>query len=99
MSPQNSPTPRLLDSLTRHIRTDALGVDELAIFDGPAHHVRTLCIAVLVKTKLAGDPLKILRLAYGLHNGGTVLFANSLDGVEGDKARLVGVHRPTDGFG
>src|SRR5947208_10969776 len=86
-------------SLTLHGRTDALGVDELAIFDRPAHHVRTVRITILVKTKLAGHPLKILCLAYGLQDGGTVLFASPLDGIEGDNARLVSVHRPADGFG
>src|SRR5712692_7895870 len=96
-------TPRLPDSglsdlLALHVGTDSLGIDELAIFDVPAHHVSPVRIAVFVKAKLASDPLKILRLTHGLQNSSAVLFASPLDGVERDKARLVGVHGPPNGL-
>src|SRR5574341_1243352 len=67
---------------TLHVGTDRLGIDELASFDVPAHHVRAVRIAVGVKAELAGDPLKILRLTHSLQDSRAVLFASPFDGVE-----------------
>src|SRR5713101_10107498 len=74
--------PHALPSLLAlHGCANTLGVDEFTVFDGPAYHVRTVRVAVLVKAKFASNALKILCLAYCLQDGRTVLLAGALDGI------------------
>src|SRR5215471_15987500 len=90
------PPQALPSSFTLHGRADTLRVDEFTVFDGPAYHVRTVRIAVLVKAKFASHALKIAGLAHCLHDGRTVFLASALDGIQRDNGRLVGIHRPTN---
>src|SRR5215467_1391167 len=89
--------PHALPSLlTLHGRADAFRVDEFPVFDGPAYHVRTVRVAVLVKAKFASHALKIAGLAHRLHNGRAVFLASALDGIQRDNGRLVSIHRPAN---
>src|SRR5689334_12842015 len=64
--------------LALHGGVDTLGVDEFTVFDRPAYHVRTVRVAVLVKTEFTSHALKISGLAYCLQDGRTVLLASAL---------------------
>src|SRR5215471_8777930 len=75
------PPPALSSLLALHGRADTLRVNEFAVFDGPAYHVRTVRVTVLVKAKFASHALKISGLAYCFHDGRTVLLASTLDGI------------------
>src|SRR5262245_15420895 len=90
------PPPAPLSLLTLHGRADTLRVDEFAVFDFPAYHVRAVRIAIFVKTKFASHALKIFGLAHCLHDGRTVLLAGALDSIERDQGRLVGIHGPAN---
>src|SRR5262245_2732293 len=75
------PLHALPSSLALHSRADALRVDEFTVFDGPADHVCTVRVAVLVKAKFASHTLKIFGLAYRLQDSRPVLLASALDGI------------------
>src|SRR4029450_1543979 len=80
--------PHALPSLLAlHGCADTLRVDEFTVFDSPAYHVRTVRVAILVKTKFASHALKIFGLAYRLQDGCTVLLASALDGISRHHAR------------
>src|SRR5262245_56902797 len=79
--PACRPLHALPSSLALHGGADTLGVDEFTIFDGPAYHVGTVCVTVLVKAKFASHTLKISGLAYCLQDGRTVLLASTFDGI------------------
>src|SRR5215475_6059815 len=67
------PLHALPSSLALHGGADTLGVDEFAIFDRPADHVRTVRVAIFVKAKFASHTFKIFSLAHCLQDGHTVL--------------------------
>src|SRR5215813_6110004 len=75
------PLHALPSSFTLHGCADTFRVDEFAVFDRPAYHVRTVRVTILVKTKFASNTLKIFGLAYRLQDGCTVLLASALDGI------------------
>src|SRR5260370_38621944 len=75
------PPHALPSSLALHGCADTLGVDEFTVFDGPAYHVCTVRVALLVETKFASNTLEIFGLAYRLQDGRAVLLANPLDGI------------------
>src|SRR5262245_42685486 len=75
------PPHALTSSLALHGGANTLRVDEFAVLDGPAYHVRAVRVAILVKTKFAGHTLKISGLAYRLQDGSTILLASALDGI------------------
>src|SRR5262245_28956460 len=86
------PPQALPSSFALHGCADTFRVDEFPVFDGPAYHVRTVCVAVLVKAKFARHALKIAGLAHRFHDGRPVLLASTLDGIQRDNGGLVGIH-------
>src|SRR5262245_45958805 len=75
------PPQALPSSFALHGGADTLRVDEFTVFDGPAYHVRTVRITILVKAKFASHALKISGLAYRLQDGRPVFLASTLDGI------------------
>src|SRR5262249_7713906 len=71
---------------------------ELVIFDVKPTHVGAVRVAIVVEAETTSDSLEVLRVTQGFQDLGSIPSSSAFDRIDGDDARLVGIHRPADWF-